>query len=108
VHANSDNPAVSAFLVTAVLESQRHPELTAAEIDSVIISREFLMSAVNDAIERGEVAPGIDASALVETLIVVLCGVGLYSGYVRSYEEILAVTDVLRKLLEGALWQPEA
>ena len=108
VHANSDNPAVSAFLVTAVLESQRHPELTAAEIDSVIISREFLMSAVNDAIERGEVTPGIDASALVETLIVVLCGVGLYSGYVRSYEEILAVTDVLRKLLEGALWQPEA
>lgn len=107
VRANADNPAVSAFLVTAVLESQRHPELSGDEIDSVRISREFLTSAVNDAIERREVAPDIDASALVETLVVVLCGVGFYAGYVRSYEEILAVSDVLRRLLEGALWHPE-
>ena len=108
VRANSDNPAVSAFLVTAVLESQRHPELSGAQIDSVRISREFLAAAVNEAIERGEVDPDIDATALVETLVVVLCGVGFYAGYVRSYEEILAVSDVLRRLLEGALWRPEA
>ncbi|OBI83742.1 TetR/AcrR family transcriptional regulator [Mycobacterium sp. 1245805.9] len=108
VRANSDNPAVSAFLIAAVLESQRHPEISGAEIDSVKISREFLASAVNEAIERGEVAPDIDASALVETLIVVLCGVGFYAGYIRSYEEILAISDVLRRLLEGALWRPES
>jgi AcrR family transcriptional regulator len=107
VRANSDNPAVSAFLIAAVLESQRHPELSGAEIDSVKISREFLAAAVNEAIERREVAPDIDASALVETLIVVLCGVGFYAGYIRSYEEILAISDVLRRLLEGALWRPE-
>jgi hypothetical protein len=94
-------------MIAAVLESQRHPELSGAEIDSVKISREFLTSAVNDAIERREVAPDIDASALVETLIVVLCGVGFYAGYIRSYEEILAISDVLRRLLEGALWRPE-
>ncbi|OBI47185.1 TetR/AcrR family transcriptional regulator [Mycobacterium sp. E796] len=108
VRANSDNPAVSAFLIAAVLESQRHPELSGAEIDSVKISREFLASAVNEAIERREVAPDIDAAALVETLIIVLCGVGFYAGYIRSYEEILAISDVLRRLLEGALWRPEA
>ena len=107
VRVNSDNPSVSAFLVTAVLESQRHPELRRTENDSVSITREFLMWAVNDAIERREVAADIDASALVETLLVVLCGVGFYAGYVRSYEEILAVSDVLRRLLEGALWHPE-
>ncbi|ORW95369.1 TetR family transcriptional regulator [Mycobacterium sp. IEC1808] len=108
VRANSDNPAVSAFLIAAVLESQRHPELSGAEIDSVKISREFLASAVSEAIERREVAPDIDAAALVETLIIVLCGVGFYAGYIRSYEEILAISDVLRRLLEGALWRPEA
>ncbi|OIN78642.1 TetR/AcrR family transcriptional regulator [Mycobacterium malmoense] len=108
VRANSDNPAVSAFLITAVLESQRHPELSRIENDSVRISREFLMWAVSDAIERREVAADIDACALVETLLVVLCGVGFYAGYVRSYEEMLAVTDMLRQLLEGALWRPEA
>jgi TetR/AcrR family transcriptional regulator, repressor for uid operon len=108
VRANSDNPAVSAFLVTAVLESQRHPELSGAQIDSVRISREFLTGAVKDAIERREVDPDIDASALVETIIVVLCGVAFYSGYVRTYEEILAISDMLRRLLQGALGHPEA
>jgi TetR/AcrR family transcriptional repressor of uid operon len=108
VRVNSDNPSVSAFLVTGVLESQRHPELSRTENDSVRISREFLTWAVNDAIGRREVAADIDASALVETLLVVLCGVGFYAGYVSSYEEILAVSDVLRRLLEGALWHPEA
>jgi AcrR family transcriptional regulator len=108
VRANSDNPAVSAFLIAAVLESQRHPELSQIENDSVRISREFLTAVVNDAIERHEVVADIDASALVETLLVVLCGVGFYSGYVRSYEEMLAVTDMLRQLLEGALWRPDA
>jgi TetR/AcrR family transcriptional regulator, repressor for uid operon len=108
VRANSENPSASAFLITNVLESQRHPELSAAENDTVRISREFLVRAVSDAIERGELAPDIDASALVETLLVVLCGVGFYAGYVRSYEEMLAVTDVLRQLLEGALWRPKA
>ncbi|OBG99644.1 MULTISPECIES: TetR/AcrR family transcriptional regulator [unclassified Mycobacterium] len=106
VRANSENPAGSAFLISAVLEFQRHPELHRTDNDSVRLSREFLMHVVSDAIERGEVVPGIDPSALVETLLVVICGVGLYSGYVRSYQEMLAVTGMLRQLLEGALWRP--
>lgn len=108
VRANSDNPAVSAFLISAVLESQRHPELNRPENDSVGITRSFVTGVVNDAIERGEVATDIDPAALVETLLVVMCGVAFYSGYVRSYEELLAVSDVLRRLLEGALWRPGA
>ena len=107
VLANSENPSASAFLVTNVLESQRHPELNTTENDAGRISREFLMRVVNDAIGRGEIAADIDASALVETLLVVLCGVGFYAGYVQNYEEMLAVTDVLRQLLEGALWRPQ-
>ena len=70
------------------------------------ISREFLTRVVNDAIEHREIAADIDVSTLVETLLVVLCGVGFYAGYVRSYQGMLAVTDVLRQLLEGALWRP--
>lgn len=107
VRANSENPSASAFLVTTVLESQRHPELSTTENDAVRISREFLTRAVNDAIEHREIAADIDASAVVETLVVVLCGVGFYAGYVRNYQEMLAVTDVLRQLLEGALLRPE-
>ena len=107
MRANAESPSTSAFLVTNVLESQRHPELSTTENDAVRISREFLIWAVNDAIERGEVATDIDASALVETLLVVLCGVGFYAGYLRSHQEMEAVTETLRQLLEGALWRPE-
>ena len=107
VRANSENPSTSAFLVTTVLESQRHPELSTTENDAVRTSREFLMRVVNEAIEHGELAADIDASTVVETLLVVLCGVGFYAGYVRSNQEMLAITDVLRQLLEGALWRPE-
>jgi TetR/AcrR family transcriptional regulator, repressor for uid operon len=108
VKANSENPAGSAFIIGGVLESQRHPEWSGTENDSVRIAREFLTQAVNDAIERGEVVAGVDASALVETLLVVTSGVGLYAGYIKSYKDMLAVVGMLRQVLEGALWRPEA
>ena len=107
MQANSEHPSAAAFLVSTVLESQRHPELNRTENDAVRISREFLTWAVNDAIERGEIAADIDVSALTETLLVVLCGVGFYAGYLRSYQEMEAVTDTMRQLLAGALWRPE-
>ncbi|WP_454561556.1 TetR/AcrR family transcriptional regulator [Mycobacterium haemophilum] len=108
MQAHSDNPAASAFLVTNVLESQRHPELSHAENDAVRLSRDFLSWAVKDAIESGELASGIDAYSLTETLLVVLCGVGFYAGYLRSPKEMEAVTETLGQLLSGALWRPNA
>jgi TetR/AcrR family transcriptional repressor of uid operon len=36
---------------------------------------------------------------LAETLLVVLCGVSFYAGYLQSYQEMQAVTDTLRYLL---------
>ncbi|MGB8391415.1 TetR/AcrR family transcriptional regulator [Mycobacterium sp.] len=107
MRANSGDPSVAAFLVTNVLESQRHPELSTTANDAVRTSRDFLTRVVNEAIECGEVATDVDASALVETLLIVLCGVGFYAGYLRSYQEMEAVIEMLRQLLDGALWQPE-
>ena len=105
MHAHTENPSVSAFLVTAVLESQRHPELNRAENDAVVVSREFLNWAVDDAIKRGELKTDTDVPSLAETLLMVLCGVGFYAGYLRNYQEMQAVTDTLRHLLEGAFWE---
>ncbi|MDD4867393.1 MAG: hypothetical protein PHQ28_09845 [Mycobacterium sp.] len=103
-----ENPGTAAFLVTHVLESQRHPELNIAENDSVQLIRNLLTCAVGDAIERGEVARDVDATALVETLVLVLCGAGFYAGCLRSHQEMSAVIDMLRRLLEGALWRPQS
>lgn len=107
LRANVDHPSTSAFLVTNVLETQRHPELTTNDNDAVRISREFVNSAVLDAIERGEVAADIDVSVLSETLLAVLCGVGFCAGYLRP-NDMGAVTEMLRRLLTGALWRHQA
>lgn len=105
--ANAENPAGSAFLISGVLESQRHPELAGTENNSVLMSREFLTRIVNEAIERGEILSDFDASALVEAQLVLICGVGLYARYIQSPEAIMALTGVLRQLLEGALRRSE-
>ncbi len=88
MEADAHNPCTAAFLATAVLESQRHPELKRDDNDAVPTTREFLVSAVNDAIESGELAPDTDAAALAEALLMMLCGVGFYAGFVGSYQEV--------------------
>ena len=105
MHASSENPSVAAFLVTAVLESERHPELGRSENDAVVNSREFLNWAVRDAIERGELKTDTDVPSLAETLLIVLVGVGFYAGYLRDYQEMRAVIETMRQLLEGAFWE---
>lgn len=105
LRSNFTNPSASAFLVTTVLESQRHPELSRTENAALRRSREFLVWAVEDAIESGELAGDTDVYSLTETLLVVLCGVGFYAGYVRSPKETETFTETLRQLLAGALWR---
>jgi TetR/AcrR family transcriptional regulator, repressor for uid operon len=101
--ADIENRTAAAFLITATLESQRHPELGRSEADSVHTTREFLSWAINDGIQRGELTADTDASALTEMLIAVLLGVGFYAGFVGSRHELDPVTDQLRQLLARSL-----
>jgi len=95
----------AAVLISVALESQRHPDLSHEEADSVRTTREFLSWAIDDAIKRGELAPDTDASALTELLIAVLLGVGFYAGFVANRHEIDTVTRQLHRLLAGSLTQ---
>lgn len=101
--ADSENRSAARFLVTAVLESQRHPDLGDAETDSLRRSREFVGWAVRDAIQHGELAPGTDAGPLTEVLVAVLCGVGFYSGFVEGAHEVAAIIEQAERLLAAAL-----
>ena len=101
--ADIENRTTAAFLITVALESQRHPELSHEEADSIRTTREFLSRAIDDAIKGGELAPDTDASALAEALIAVLLGVGCYLGFVAHREEIDAVTRQVHQLLAGSL-----
>lgn len=107
MRSNVANPSASAFLITGLLESQRHPELSGTENEALRLRRDFLTWAVDDAIEHGELAADTDVKSLVEALLIVLCGVAFYAGYVRSPEEMAANTEMLRRLLAGEIWLPK-
>jgi AcrR family transcriptional regulator len=103
IDAEIENPTAAAFLITATLESQRHPELHRPGIDSVATTRAFLLWAINDGIQRGDLDADTDASALTEMLLAVLLGVGFYAGFIGSRHELDPVTDQLKLMLVRSL-----
>jgi len=103
IDSDIENPTAAAFLITATLESQRHPELRRPGTDSVSTTRAFLLWAINDGIQRGELDPDTDASALTEMLLAVLLGVGFYAGFIASRHELDPVTDQLKLMLARSL-----
>lgn len=104
VQADDKDRSAAAFLVTAVLESQRHPELSQGQNDSLENSRIFVTWAVNEAIESGELTTETDVKTLVEMLVAVLWGMGFYAGFVGGHEELDNITRQLRLLLKQELW----
>ena len=103
IDAEIENRTAAAFLITATLESQRHPELSRSGIDSVSTTRAFLLWAINDGIQRGELDSDTDAAALTEMLLAVLLGVGFYAGFIGSRHELDPVTDQLKLMLARSL-----
>ena len=75
--AEAEDRSAAAFLVTSVLESQRHPELSSDEHDPLKNSRAFVSWAVNDAIARSELSTDTDVGHLVEMLVAVGGGMGV-------------------------------
>ena len=105
MQADTEDRSAAAFLVTSVLEAQRHPELSSDEHDSMKNSRAFVSWAVNDAIEKGELTTDTDVTHLVEMLVAVMWGMGFYAGYVGSHDELEAIVDKLELLLANKLWK---
>ena len=93
VGAQERDRSLSAFLVTSMLESQRHPELRRDGNESLQATREFLAWALRDAVNAGEVGADLDVNAVTETLAAMLWGVGFYAGFVATGDRLAAVTD---------------
>jgi AcrR family transcriptional regulator len=105
MQADSDDRSAAAFLVTSVLESQRHPDLNSEEHDSLRHSRDFVTWAVRDAIERKELTTDTDITSLVEMLVAVMWGMGFYAGYVGDHDELKAIVQKFELLMANKLWQ---
>lgn len=105
MQADSEDRSAAAFLVTSVLEAQRHPELGDEEHDSLKHSREFVAWAVSDAITRGELTTETDVDSLVEMLVAVMWGMGFYAGFVGDHDELEAVVKQFELLMGNSLWR---
>lgn len=105
MQADSEDRSAAAFMVTSVLESQRHPELSDEEHDSLKNSRAFVSWVVNDAIQKGELTTDTDIPQLVEMLVAVMWGMGFYAGYVGMNNELESIVDKLELLLANKLWK---
>lgn len=103
IQADSEDRSAAAFLVTSVLEAQRHPELREAEYDGITGTRSFLTSMVNGAIARGELPTDTNVTPLVELLVAITWGLGFYAGFVGTHEELEAVVDQFHRLVAGRL-----
>lgn len=105
VQARDHNAPAAAFLVTSVLECQRHPELSADGADSLQNTREFAAATVRDGIETGELRRDLDADAATETLVAALLGLGFYAGLVDGQDRLGAITEQFVELLDGGPWK---
>lgn len=106
VQAAGSDPSVAAFLVTSVLEAQRHPELAVDGVDVLAASREFLGGALRDARRAGELYPDVDIETVTEALLAMLIGVGFYAGFCigpsGDGRRLGAITEELLRMLRGA------
>lgn len=104
VDADFEDRSAATFLITAVLDAQRHPELQLVEHESLLISHAYMTSVVTEAVESGELSSDADPEALVHLLVSVMWGVGFFAGFLGTHEEMVVLADNLRRLLVGRLW----
>ena len=106
MQADREDRSAAAFLVTSVLESQRHPELSRDEHDSLRRPRGHSSPGRSTTPSKsGELTTDTDVPTLVEMLVAVMWGMGFYAGYVGGHDELESIVDKLELLLANKLWK---
>jgi AcrR family transcriptional regulator len=89
-----------AFIVTARLESRRHPGLNNGAVREL---RAFLALIVTDAVMDGELPLDTDVAPVVEMLHAMMWGLGFYAGFIDSAADMAAIAKQLMSLLSRGL-----
>ena len=103
VGAQNVDPSIAAFLVTSVMEAQRHPQLNKDRNSALEWSREFAAWVLGDAVAAGELPAGINLAVTTEMLVSMLLGLAVYAGFVGSQEQLVALTEQFLAMLSGGL-----
>jgi AcrR family transcriptional regulator len=106
IQADPDRSAAR-FMVTAVLESHRHPDLCEPEQDLVARTRAFIAKLVNAARDRGELDADTEVGGLVDMLLALLWGMGFYAGFAGGIDGLDSAAGQLQRLFVGNLWNAD-
>ena len=98
---SSQDPTLASFVVGVASESQRHPELSKAIAPLRIGLGQFLSKLCTDAVDRGEIVPGINAQVLQDLINVVLTGLSRFSTAVDDQQRGLDVIEGLKRIVAG-------
>jgi AcrR family transcriptional regulator len=98
-----EDPSLVAFLSLAVLEASKNPELLGSLPVEMHRVPTFNQMLVAEAVERGDLAPGVEPAGAVALLDVFGAGLTLVATKDRS-GDYLAMLDVIEHLLEGSLF----
>lgn len=99
VAAQEHDRSVAAFIVTSVLESQRHPELQHDDHEVLHSMRDFAQWVLSEGVANGELRSDTDIELTTELLVAMLCGLGFYSGFVGDRRRLPGVTARLVDLM---------
>jgi AcrR family transcriptional regulator len=98
-----DDPSIPGFIVAVAQETQRHPDLLALLAPQRGRHSRFFAELVERAGERGELAPGVEWSALADLLSATFAGLARMSVSTGDPMRYTAALDVLVRLLDGTV-----
>jgi len=98
--------SAAAFLVTSVVEAQRHPHLVEPGDETNQGTRAFVEAAVRAGINSGDVSAEVDVASIADMLAALLWGMTIYGGFIDSQERLQQISDRFLELLSVHPWRP--
>lgn len=103
LRAQELDPSIAAFLVSSVLEAQRHPQLSKDRTGALEWTRSFASWVLGDAVAAGELPAGINLDVTSEMLVTMLLGLAVYAGFVGTQEQLATLSEQFLGMLGGQL-----
>ena len=103
LRAQEQDPTIAAFLVSSVLEAQRHPQLSKDGNGVLEWTRAFASWVLGDAVAAGELPAGINLVVTSEMLVTMLLGLAMYAGFIGTQEQLATLSQQFLGMLGGHL-----
>lgn len=106
VSINEDDPSVTNFFVSVPVEVQRNAELAGLDRRQGIDAARFFGDIVREGHERGEISADVVPGHVTNALLAISSGLARFSSLAQNRSAHAETTEVLKRMLRGALFRP--